>query len=56
MNVFTAPTSLPARRGAIWFALALAFAAMTLPDCCLNGHHAFGAGMDAFGPICHAAN
>jgi hypothetical protein len=45
---------IPAPRPAIWFALALALAAMVLPDCCLNGSHAFGSGMDGFGPICRA--
>jgi hypothetical protein len=43
-------------RGAIWFALALTFALLVLPDCCLDGHHAFGAGMDARGPICRSAS
>ena len=30
-------------------------AGMALPDCCLTGHHLFGAGMESFGPICRAA-
>jgi hypothetical protein len=47
--------SVSAPRGAIWFALALAIVALVLPDCCLNGHHAFAAGMDAFGTICRSA-
>jgi hypothetical protein len=40
---------------AVWTALALAFAALLVPDCCLNGHHAAGFGMELFGPIRHAA-
>lgn len=55
MNALAIPLSAPSPRGKIWFAIALAFAALILPDCCLNGRHAFGAGMDAFGPICRAA-
>ncbi len=31
------------------------FCAVALPDCCLNGSHRFGAGMDSFGAICRAA-
>ena len=26
-----------------------------VPDCCLNGRHAAGFGMELFGPICHAS-
>jgi hypothetical protein len=44
-----------APRAALWAALALAFAALTLPDCCVNGSHAAGFGMETFAPICHAA-
>jgi hypothetical protein len=55
MNALAIPTPAAAPRGAIWFALALAFAMLVFPDCCLSGRHAFGAGMDAFGPICRAA-
>jgi len=56
MNAFAIPLSAPAPlRGTIWLAIALAFAALLLPDCCLTGRHAFGAGMDSFGPICRAA-
>ena len=47
--------SLGAPRAAVWAALALAFAALTLPDCCLNGRHTAGFGMELYGPICHAA-
>jgi hypothetical protein len=36
------------------FALLLALTAIALPDCCLNGSHSFGRGMDGFGVICHA--
>ena len=44
-----------APRFEIWVALGLAFAALTLPNCCLNGRHAVGIGMDTFAPICRAA-
>lgn len=37
-----------------WLALLFVLAGIALPDCCLNGHHMFGAGMDSFGPICRA--
>ena len=56
MKAVVVPASLPAPRGAIWFTLALAFAALVLPDCCLTGRHAFGAGMNALGPICRSAS
>jgi hypothetical protein len=56
MNAVAIPASRPAPRGAIWFALVVAFALLFLPDCCLNGRHAFGAGMDAFGPVCRSAS
>ena len=55
MSAFAVPASPSAPRGAVWFAFVLAFAALVLPDCCWNGHHAFGAGMGVFGPICRAA-
>lgn len=48
--------AVPPPRGAVWFALVLAFAALVLPDCCLNGRHAFGAGMELLGPVCRAAS
>jgi hypothetical protein len=54
MNALNVPIFVPAPRGAIWFGLALALVALVAPDCCLNGRHAFGRGMDAFGTICHA--
>ena len=56
MIALALPTLPAAPRGAVWFALALLLAALVLPDCCLNGRHAFGAGMEAFGPICRAAS
>ena len=37
-----------------WLALLVVLAGIALPDCCLNGRHMFGAGMDSFGPICRA--
>jgi hypothetical protein len=40
---------------AAWTALALTFAALLAPDCCLNGRHAAGFGMELLGPICHAS-
>lgn len=49
-------TPLGPPRAAVWFAFAFALAALVLPDCCLNGRHVFGAGMEAFGPICRAAS
>jgi hypothetical protein len=42
-------------RFAHWTAFALTFAVLTLPDCCLNGRHRAGLGMDAFAFVCHAA-
>jgi hypothetical protein len=36
-------------------ALVAAFVILALPDCCLNGRHAAGFGMDAFAFVCHAA-
>jgi hypothetical protein len=56
MKVLAVPASLPTARGAFWCALALAFAVLVLPDCCLNGRHAFGAGMELLGPVCRAAS
>jgi hypothetical protein len=44
----------PAIRAEHWLALFIVAAGMALPDCCLTGHHLFGAGMETFGPICHA--
>jgi len=38
-----------------WLALFVVLAGMALPDCCLTGHHMFGAGMESFGPICRAS-
>jgi hypothetical protein len=55
MNAFAVPRPIIVPRLAIWAVLALALAALVVPDCCLNGRHAFGAGMDAFGPICRSA-
>ena len=37
-----------------WLALFLFLAGIALPDCCLNGTHAFGPGMETFGAICRA--
>lgn len=37
-----------------WAALALGVTLLVLPDCCLNGSHANGAAMTAYGPICRA--
>jgi hypothetical protein len=37
-----------------WLALFIVAAGIALPDCCLTGHHLFGAGMETFGPICRA--
>jgi hypothetical protein len=37
-----------------WLALLFVLAGIALPDCCLNGRHAFGAGMDVFDAICRA--
>ena len=42
------------RNGARGFALALLLAGMAVPDCCLSGAHAFGAGMETFTAICRA--
>jgi hypothetical protein len=43
-----------AKRPLVGVAIALALALSVLPDCCLNGSHAYGFGMDAFASICHA--
>ena len=43
-----------AKRPEVVVAFALALALSLLPDCCLNGSHAYGLGMDAFASICHA--
>ena len=56
MTALALPVPVTAPRGAVWLALALLLAALLLPDCCLNGRHAFGAGMETFGPICRAAS
>lgn len=48
-------TFAPEPRFAFLAALAVACLALALPDCCINGRHAFGFGMDALAPICHAA-
>jgi hypothetical protein len=53
-----APLALRARasrRPAVWAALVAAFAILALPDCCLNGRHVAGSGMDAFAFVCHVA-
>jgi hypothetical protein len=42
-------------RSAVSAALVAAFAILALPDCCLNGRHAAGFGMDAFAFACHGA-
>ena len=44
----------PVIRAEHWLALLILMAGMALPDCCLTGHHLFGAGMESFGPICRA--
>ena len=36
------------------FALLLLLTGIALPDCCLNGSHSVGRGMDSFGAICHS--
>ena len=41
-------------RGGRWLALFLLLVGVGLPDCCLNGSHAFGAGMDFYSAICHS--
>lgn len=35
-------------------ALFVVFAGIVLPDCCLNGSHRHGSGMDAFAAVCRA--
>ncbi len=45
----------PTIRAEHWLALFIVLAGMALPDCCLTGHHMFGAGMETFGPICRAS-
>jgi hypothetical protein len=37
-----------------WLALLLMLAAIGLPECCLNGSHGIGWGMENFGSICRA--
>jgi hypothetical protein len=41
-------------RGVQWLVLLFALGTIVLPDCCLNGRHRVGDGMDAFAAICHA--
>jgi hypothetical protein len=55
MIALAVPLRVQKSGGSLWLALALAFAALILPDCCLIGHHAFGAGMSVFGPICRSS-
>jgi hypothetical protein len=43
------------RRLAVSAALAAGFVILALPDCCLNGRHVAGSGMDAFAFVCHVA-
>jgi hypothetical protein len=43
------------RRFAVSTALAAAFVIVAAPDCCLNGRHVVGSGMDAFAFVCHGA-
>jgi hypothetical protein len=43
------------RLPAVSVALFAAFAILALPDCCLNGRHVAGSGMDAFAFVCHGA-
>jgi len=45
-----APSPAVARR----FTLLALLWALVLPDCCLNGSHAFGSGMETMGAICRA--
>jgi hypothetical protein len=44
----------PRLRIGYWVALVIVLAGLALPDCCLSGHHFFGADMESFGPICRA--
>jgi hypothetical protein len=37
-----------------WLSLLVVLIGIALPDCCLNGRHIFGEGMDTFGLICRA--
>jgi hypothetical protein len=41
-------------RAVHWLAALIVVAGISLPNCCLNGSHMFGAGMEAFGAICRA--
>jgi hypothetical protein len=56
MNELASPISRRRTRAprARWLALFLFLAGIALPDCCLNGSHAFGSGMQTFGAICRA--
>ena len=47
------PISSPSQ-GARWLAVFILLAGVALPDCCLNGSHGFGAGMETWGAICRA--
>jgi hypothetical protein len=53
--IVSSPSLIAAPRAALWTAIALMLGALFLPDCCLDGRHAAGFGMEAFGPICAAA-
>ena len=55
----TATATVAFREPSRWIALGallIALGVLLTPDCCLNGRHAQGFGMDYFGPICHATN
>jgi hypothetical protein len=47
--------ALARRRPPIFAALVAAFVILALPDCCLNGRHVSGFGMDAFAFVCRGA-
>jgi hypothetical protein len=51
----SSPSPIVAPRAALWTAITLMLGALFLPDCCLDGRHSVGFGMEAFGPICAAA-
>ena len=44
----------PSKEVAKRLALFALFLGLGLPDCCLNGAHVMGSGMEAFGQICRA--
>ena len=50
-----APPPAGAMRRVRWLALFLVLAGLVLPNCCLNGNHAFGSGMASLGAFCRAA-